>query len=142
MPDISWKSQASCIGLVDEFDYNYDESREVIGDERLLRKICNSCPVIDQCLADTLYYSDEYTFRAGMTPKERKILMKTLGIPSWEKKQEIARRNKQRPELNHGAGSYRWSRGCNCDKCNLYPPIRKGKNNADSVDSVESDTNN
>lgn len=86
-----WLEQASCRGLHEDFDL--DEGDRAATREKLvrLRKICADCPVFEQCLRDTLMFSDEYTFRAGMTATERKKLMRKTGELSWDKKQEILR---------------------------------------------------
>lgn len=88
-----WTSQAGCIDLYDFFDADFKQElgegyRETY---QLMKDICASCPVFEQCLNDTLLYSDEYGFRAGMFGRERKALMKRLGTMSWEAKQKVLR---------------------------------------------------
>jgi hypothetical protein len=88
-----WTAQASCSGLWEYFDADYkQELGEGANDTHaMMKQICAKCPVLEQCLNDTLLYSDEYGFRAGMFPKERKALMKRLGTMSWEAKQKVLR---------------------------------------------------
>lgn len=105
-----------CVGLTEFFDYE-EESRYNSEETRMLRRICNECPFKQECLEDALEYSDEYTFRAGMTPSERRVLMRAMGIPSWEEKQK-AKGNNIRIHA-HGFGKAAWFYGCKCVKCGL-----------------------
>lgn len=82
-----WWEAAACKGLSEFFDMDRGEASIPISDIQFMRKICKSCPAFDECLDDTLKFSDEYTFRAGMTPTQRKKLMRKLGIKSWTRKQ-------------------------------------------------------
>lgn len=65
-----WTSKASCIGLEPMFDY---EKRDVQNKElmRIVRNICGSCEVQQECLADALAFDEQYTIRGGLTPTER-----------------------------------------------------------------------
>lgn len=85
--DRSWTQFAACAGLEEFFDMDAGEACLPREEIKMMRAICKGCPALEECLADTLHYSDEYTFRAGMTPSERKRLMRKLGIPSWTRKQ-------------------------------------------------------
>lgn len=88
----NWTMQASCVGLWEYFDADYrNELPDPSDTEPMMKQICASCPVFEQCLQDTLLYSDEYGFRAGMFAKERRALMKKLGTMSWEAKQVVLR---------------------------------------------------
>lgn len=82
-----WWESAACKGLSEFFDMDSGEASVPRDEILMMRNICKGCPALQECLADTLYYSDEYTFRAGMTPSERKRLMRKMGIPSWTRKQ-------------------------------------------------------
>lgn len=87
-----WTMQASCVGLYDFFDADYKQELPNQNETYpMMKQICASCPVFEQCLQDTLLYSDEFGFRAGMFAKERKELMKKLGTMSWEAKQKVLR---------------------------------------------------
>ena len=87
-----WIQQANCAEMWEEFDIDEDTEGDVsLYKRRTLQKICDACPVKQECLDDALFYSEEYTFRAGLMPKERRQLMKQLGIPSWEEKQKALR---------------------------------------------------
>lgn len=70
MKDTHWTYWAACSGLGELFDLDTPKDRGA-PHLRLLKRICDSCPVFDECLADTLKFEDEYTFRAGMSPIER-----------------------------------------------------------------------
>ncbi len=89
----TWMSAAACQGLWEYFDFDrYERESDIARTElNMLRRICDSCPVKAECLEDTLLFSDTYTFRAGMTPRERKDLMAKLDIPTWERKQYYLR---------------------------------------------------
>lgn len=92
----NWTDKAHCIGLWDIFDMDYEGEDAVSYANYLpfMRKICASCPVKEQCLNDTLLYSDEYGFRAGLTAKERRVLRRKANIDiTWESKQEVLRRS-------------------------------------------------
>lgn len=90
--DTTWMQAASCLGLWEEFDLNEKREKDIPGAKRkMLKRICGECPVKVECLEDTLLFSDEHTFRAGMMPSERKQLMTRLGIPTWDQKQKIIR---------------------------------------------------
>lgn len=91
-----WLQRASCVGLYDFFDV--DEGDRTINGVTLktLQAICSECPVYQECLNDTLFYADEYTFRAGMLPTERRKLMRKIGELSWDKKQEVLRNYKSK----------------------------------------------
>lgn len=87
----TWLQRASCVGLWDFFDV--DEGDLTINGITLktLEKICAECPVFQECLNDTMFFADEYTFRAGMLPTHRRKLMRKIGELSWDKKQEVLR---------------------------------------------------
>jgi WhiB family redox-sensing transcriptional regulator len=82
-----WYERAACKGLSEFFDTDCGDSSIPHDQLVMMKKICAGCPVLEECLADTLHFSDEYTFRAGMTATERKRLMRKLGIRSWTRKQ-------------------------------------------------------
>lgn len=90
--DTTWHYGASCNGLWEDFDLDEKREKDIPAAKRkLLKRICDECPVKTQCLEDTLLFSDEHTFRAGLMPSERKRLMDRLGIPSWERKLKLLR---------------------------------------------------
>lgn len=87
-----WKYAASCQGLWDYFDLDEKREKDIPTAKRnQLKRICESCPVKQECLEDTLLFSDEHTYRAGLMPSERKRLMVKLGIPSWDRKLKLLR---------------------------------------------------
>lgn len=106
----------SCRGMEDLFDFDHDGASNP-PELPLLRRVCAQCPVFEQCFEDTMFYSDEFTFRAGMTPGERKRLSKKIGNKSWIKKQmEVLQQRKAAP---HTIGGQAWREGCNCFKCSF-----------------------
>lgn len=82
-----WWEAAACKGLSEFFDMDRGEASISNGDIQFMRRICKTCPALNECLEDTLAFSDEFTFRAGMTPSQRRKLMRKLGIKSWTRKQ-------------------------------------------------------
>jgi len=82
-----WYDRAACKGLSEFFDTDCGDNSIPQDQLTLMKKICGSCPVIEECLQDSLDFSEEYTFRAGLTASQRKKLMRKLGIKSWTRKQ-------------------------------------------------------
>lgn len=90
--DTAWQLSASCLGLWEHFDLDEKREKDVpAAKRRSLKRICDSCPVKQECLEDTLLFSEEHTYRAGLMPSERKRLMTKLGIPSWDQKLKLLR---------------------------------------------------
>lgn len=116
-----WKDQASCIGLWEDFDFDEEVGAPDIAKITMLKRICNECPVFEKCAEDAIEYSDEYTFRAGMTPKERRRMLKKLNVDSWLVKRIQLRKAKNAKLDEHKIGGVRWMAGCNCKKCTLVP---------------------
>jgi hypothetical protein len=113
----------SCRGLHELFDFDGKWKTHNSNETNMMRKICASCPVINECLEDTLRYGDVHTFRAGMLPSERLRLMRKLGLKTWDEKQEEFR--KERAKRVHGFGKQAWSEGCKCKKCKFEHDIKK-----------------
>lgn len=109
--------QRGCAGLSEMFDYDDPSEQPNSKTTKMMREVCQACPVREECLKDALHYSDEFTFRAGMTPAERKRLMIVLGIPSWDEKQKAIRPLQR--VVTHGFGKSAWFYGCKCPKCQL-----------------------
>jgi len=71
--DDDWWLRAACRGRDPEMFFTGER------DPRAARKICEGCPVRAECLQDVLKdETDDRRFgvRAGLTPQERKKLMK------------------------------------------------------------------
>jgi hypothetical protein len=80
----AWHRQAACAGMSDYFDYDPDTCPVTV-DAALtatLRKICGACPVKEECLQDAINESDWQCFRAGLTPKEIRMLFVKLNVPT------------------------------------------------------------
>lgn len=54
---------------------NYSEGGERT--EQLAKSVCKRCPIINQCLEFALHTGDSWGILGGMTPAERKMLMRT-----------------------------------------------------------------
>ena len=94
-----WTDKAGCHGLWEVFDMDYDDT-DINGKKSyaewlpLMRTICDACPVKQQCLDDSVLFSDGYGFRAGLTAKERASLRAKIGGingETWHKKQLVLR---------------------------------------------------
>jgi len=92
-----WTDKAGCHGLWEVFDMDYDDT-DINGKKSyaewlpLMRTICDACPVKQQCLDDSVLFSDAYGFRAGLTAKERYRLRITAGginSETWHQKQKL-----------------------------------------------------
>lgn len=96
-----WTDQANCHGLWEVFDMDYtgSEDNSFVNLLPVMRKICNDCPVKQQCLEDSMLFSDAYGFRAGMTSRERARLRTQtrsadpIMATTWDNKQHILRHN-------------------------------------------------
>ena len=74
----SWISRAACRGLTNVFYSSYNESTKARERrETIAKKMCASCPVIEQCLEMSIK-NEEYGIWAGLNEIER--LQK--GLPS------------------------------------------------------------
>lgn len=89
-----WTDQANCHGMWEMFDMDDEGSDKVWkGNVDLMRKVCNECPVRQQCLDDTMLFSDTHGFRAGMTARERNYLRlksrDAIQSLTWLQKQKL-----------------------------------------------------
>lgn len=66
-----WYKRAACIGLGDLFDLDTPRDRGA-PHLRLLKSICDECPVINECLQESLEFEEEYGFRGGLSPDQRR----------------------------------------------------------------------
>ena len=75
-----WRDKAACVGLdPDLFTIPEGQSWTSAwgkGRAELARSVCvgRGCPVVAACLADANEMGDDWTFRGGMTPDERKAI--------------------------------------------------------------------
>ena len=69
-----WMTEAACIGVDPEVFYQQAKGRRP-ADWTDARKVCASCPVRAQCLADAIESRDRHAFLGGLTPEERRPLL-------------------------------------------------------------------
>jgi hypothetical protein len=79
-----WYTKAACVDMYDYFDYDSDTCPVPLTVEldEQLRKICDKCPVRLQCFDDALDNGDWQTFRAGMNPRQWKMVFAKMGLPA------------------------------------------------------------
>ena len=68
----SWYKQAQCAEL--NANYMYPKDRH---EEQQAKNICHNCPVIEQCLAQSIRDREIYGIWGGMNPQERQRLYDT-----------------------------------------------------------------
>jgi WhiB family redox-sensing transcriptional regulator len=76
--DYSWQKDAKC-GTVDKETASLFFSQGGRSAERLIKPICDTCPVKEECLNHALKYED-YGYWAGTTAKGRQRIREELGI--------------------------------------------------------------
>jgi len=75
---VDW-SQASCLGT-DLTSFYPEEAGLAVGTNRILRKICAGCPIVDGC-ASYAITNEQHGFWGGLTPTNRWDIRKQNGIP-------------------------------------------------------------
>jgi WhiB family redox-sensing transcriptional regulator len=69
-------------------------------EQNVAKRICRSCPVRYECLADALDNRIEFGVWGGMTERERRALLRQHpSVTSWRKTFEDALTREQRKEL-------------------------------------------
>jgi WhiB family transcriptional regulator, redox-sensing transcriptional regulator len=69
-------------------------------EQNVAKRICRSCPVRYECLADALDNRIEFGVWGGMTERERRALLRRHPqVPSWRKMFEVALTQNQQKEL-------------------------------------------
>ena len=72
-----WTLQAKCRGLQDEL---FPEAAE----QKQARRVCFTCPVRNECLAEALDNRIEWGVWGGLTERERRqLLLQRTDITSW-----------------------------------------------------------
>ena len=66
--DLSWRDDANCIGFDTEMFYPGPSPSL----EKVAKKICSQCAVIDYCLNDAIKRGDSHGILGGLTGRERK----------------------------------------------------------------------
>lgn len=82
-----WADEALCAGLDSELWFPAEVSRRGRhrhGDDRDAKRICGSCPVIDQCLQHALDHGEADGVWGGMSPEERRELKRVRLRPMSE----------------------------------------------------------
>lgn len=77
MESLHWQGQGKCVGEDPEIFFLPHNARMSIKRERVARakKICDGCPVIEQCLEFALSMSEEYGVWGGMSEDERRKIL-------------------------------------------------------------------
>ena len=66
--------------------------------QQLAKQVCMACPVIAECLADSLDNHTEFGIWGGMTERERRALLKRRpDVVSWRSLFEADRSRQERP---------------------------------------------
>lgn len=82
---INWHPYAACKGTLDQLFVQGAEQNQA-------RRICFTCPVRSECLADALDNEIEFGVWGGMTERERRALLKAKpNVKSWRKVLEYAK---------------------------------------------------
>ncbi len=67
--------------------------------QQAARKVCYCCPVIIECLVDSLDNRTEFGVWGGMTERQRRALLKRRpDVPSWRALLEPERESRQRQD--------------------------------------------
>ena len=66
--DLPWRDDANCIGVDTEMFYPGPS----LSLEKVAKKICSQCAVIDYCLNDAINRGDSHGILGGVTGRERK----------------------------------------------------------------------
>ena len=67
--DLPWRDDANCIGVDTEVFFPGPSPSL----EKVAKKICSQCAVIDYCLNDAIKKGDSHGILGGLTGRERKI---------------------------------------------------------------------
>jgi WhiB family transcriptional regulator, redox-sensing transcriptional regulator len=66
--------------------------------QQIAKQVCMGCPVIAECLADSLDNQTEFGIWGGMTERERRALLKRRpDVASWRAVFEADRARQERP---------------------------------------------
>lgn len=76
-----WRSQARCKSVDTQLFYDTEESVM----KKQAAKYCVNCPVQNQCLYTAVVIYEKYGVWGGLTPKQRKFLIRNLKLISRSK---------------------------------------------------------
>ena len=92
-------------------------------EQNVAKRICRSCPVRYECLADALDNRIEFGVWGGMTERERRALLRRHPqVASWRKMFEAAMERKD----DEGQDPVTADAGPRCAARSLSPPVRTG----------------
>lgn len=78
VPSTYWEQRAACCTWVHVFDQTFDSATRTSNPyHRLAAEVCDSCPVLRDCLREALALetsSTRYGMRAGLMPSQRSRL--------------------------------------------------------------------
>lgn len=81
----NWRHKAKCAGVATNDFYSVDDSDM----KKQAVKYCYSCPVQNQCLYTALVIDDRYGVWGGLTPRQRKSLVKKLKLLAESKNLDL-----------------------------------------------------
>jgi len=72
-----WQEQGNCVGQDVEIFFLPSNSRvhDKARREAIAKRICEGCPVIQECLAHALRVPETYGVWGGTTPEERQVIL-------------------------------------------------------------------
>ena len=81
-----WADEAACAGQNAEwwFPAEVGRRRTRYGDDSVAKRICNTCPVLEQCLTHALTHDETDGVWGGLSPEERAELRKARLRPMAE----------------------------------------------------------
>ena len=74
--DWDWQSEGACKNMDTSIFFYEDNERGQEKDlrEKTAKAICDTCPVINECLEFALQIKEDYGIWGGTTPEERKLI--------------------------------------------------------------------
>jgi hypothetical protein len=74
----AWWEEAACKGMDTNLFFGHDITSRRLRDT--LTAVCNSCPVLTECLDDALKEEDQVGWRANTTARQRIRLLKSVEV--------------------------------------------------------------
>jgi hypothetical protein len=85
-----WRAEAKCKSINTELFYDTEESVM----KKQAAKYCVTCPVQNQCLYTAVVISERHGVWGGLTPKQRKALIRNLKLIARSKELDLDTWNK------------------------------------------------